>query len=180
MSTGDKRPLAKAREDARAFAALFKDQPHHRWEVAGSVRRGKAEVGDIEHVVWPVDPVAFRAAMDDMLGNPMFGTPAIIEKAVYPNGTNRWGDKYRGVMFRGFRHEVFLADRQNWGAILTIRTGPAEFSERLVTQLKASGRLRQQDGYVKYTATGDVYATPTEEAFFAACGEPWTEPGDRQ
>ena len=178
MSAGPKRKLAQAREDAEAFRELFSGR-YERWEIAGSVRRGKPEVGDIEHVVMPGDYPAFLAYMDELLGNPMFGTPAIIGKAVYSDGSHRWGKKYRGCMFREFRHEVFLADARNFGAILTIRTGPEEFSERMVTRLKSGGRIRQIEGYVRYVADGSVIAVPTERAYFDLCGEPWTEPGAR-
>lgn len=178
MSTGLKRSLAEAKRDAIDFRDMFTGR-YDQWEIAGSVRRGKPEVGDIEHVVIPIGGLVF-ARMDELLpkdDGALFGGSSTIEKAVYPDGRHRWGPKYRGVMFRGFRHEVFLCSRHNWGSIFAIRTGPAEFSQRCVTELHKYG-LRQHKGRI-INATNDIFETPTEERFFELCGMPWIEPKER-
>lgn len=188
MSTGTaKRSLAQAHADAEALQALFPDSMYVEWAIAGSVRRRKPEVGDVEHVVMPVNIDRFWARVDSLLidEGSMFQNPsAVFTKALYPSkhveqGSTRWGEKYRGVMFRGFRHEIFLADSDNWAAILTIRTGPAEFSRRMVTQLQGHG-YRQQDGYVIDAHSGQRVTCRTEEHFFAMCGESWTQPEVRR
>lgn len=121
MSTGRKQSLGYAQRDAALFRDLFTLKGYQyweRWEIAGSVRRGKPEVGDIEHVVMPKfgkQGNELWMLLDSMLPDDGIEAAGIVEKAVYPNGTNRWGEKYRGVMFRGFRHEVFIADAMNWG-----------------------------------------------------------------
>src|SRR5689334_8378943 len=54
MSTATvKRSFAEALVDAEAFRDLF-EGCYERWEIAGSLRRMKAEVGDVEHVVIPI------------------------------------------------------------------------------------------------------------------------------
>lgn len=176
-TTATKRPLAKAIAEAEAFRDLCAGA-YHRWEIAGSVRRHKPEVGDIEHVVIP-DGNALWARLESLLpGDGLWGEAVgTIEKAGYPDGSHRWGEKYRGVMFRGFRHEIFAADALNWGAILAIRTGPAEFSQRLVTDIKRGG-LRQDGGYVK-DAHGNIVSVPDEATFLRLCGSAWIEPCDR-
>lgn len=178
MSTGDKRPPAQAREDAEAFRAMF-DGCYEQWTVAGSVRRGKPEVGDIEHVVIPrIGELTTSTGLYRENGNLLIERANVlvrggkIQKALY-NGSTRWGDLYRGCVFRDFKHEIFSADALNFGPILAIRTGPAEFSERLVTRLKARGEYRQHNGYV-------VKVLPEERTFLELCGEPWTEPGERR
>ncbi len=181
MSTSIKRPHAEALRDAEDFRALFAGL-YARWEIAGSVRRGKVEVGDVEHVVMPQDVDAFWRRVDELTCNPgdMFApTDAPLRRHVYPNGTNRWGEKYRGVDFRGFAHEIFLADALNFGSVLAIRTGPAEFSEMLVTRMNIRGRFRQQGGYVRYQASGAVFGVGTEQGFFEACGVEYTAPAER-
>ena len=52
-TTLSRRPLRKATEDAEAFRALFPASTYERWEIAGSIRRGRPEVGDVEHVIVP-------------------------------------------------------------------------------------------------------------------------------
>lgn len=180
MSKGAKRNLDAAIAEALAFQSQF-NRCFTRWEVAGSVRRGKAEVGDIEHVIIPAmkgDVNLLWSRLEAMLPvEGLFPKPGIVTKAVYSNGTNRWGPKYRGVMFNGFRHEIFLADDRNWGAILTIRTGPASFSEMMVTDLRKRG-MRQEGGYVM--EGNDIVNCPDERMFFQLCGVPYCEPRQRE
>jgi DNA polymerase/3'-5' exonuclease PolX len=180
MSTSIKRPLKDAQQDANDFRGLFPGC-YERWEIAGSVRRLKADVGDVEHVVIPKGDKLWRR-IEELTrdADNMFADPnAPFVKHVYPNGTHRWGERYRGVDFRSFAHEIFVADVENWGAILAIRTGPAEFSEMLVTRLKVGGRLRQQDGFVRYP-DNSIYAVKTETQFFNACGVEYCEPSQRK
>ena len=104
----------------------------------------------------------------------------VITKQVKSDGRTRWGDRYRALVFEGRVHEVFLATAFNWGAILAIRTGPAEFSEALVTQINARGVLRMKDGYLRYQKDGSVYPCRDEETMFHAAGLEFIEPQDRR
>ncbi len=182
MSTSIRRPLAEALKDAQEFRALFPAVYYERWEIAGSVRRGKADIGDIEHVVVPVNVAAFWSHVDaltyvpgDMLSEP----DAPFRRHVYPNDGERWGDKVRGVSFRDFAHEIFLADKLNFGSVLALKTGPADYSKMLVTEMLARGRFRQQGGYVRYTNGKGIRGMPTEEEFFAACGVAFVPAAER-
>jgi DNA polymerase/3'-5' exonuclease PolX len=177
MSTTDtKRPLAKALADAEAFRDLFSG--YRRWEIAGSVRRGKAEVSDVEHVLIDSDLHHVWDQLDAMVGSDLFPGNGAVTKAVYPNGTHRWGPRYRGVMFRGFRHELFLADPDSWGPILAIRTGPASFSEKMVTALHRTP-FRQANGYLTEASTSAIVPCRTEREFLQHCGMRWMEPKER-
>lgn len=191
MSNTPKVPLRLAIENAEAFQALFLGTAVQ-WEVAGSIRRERREVGDVEHVVIskmldaqpddalfgdalpPVDRInAVWARMDLLIEQ---GT---LERAIYSDGKTRYGPKYRGVVFKGIRHEIFSANDSNFGAILAIRTGPAEFSQQLVTRLRDAGRYRMNEGQVQYAGgKNDGVARPVagERDFFALCGVPWIEP----
>lgn len=211
-TTMSKRQLHEALADAMAFRDLFPREAYERWEFAGSIRRKKQHVADVEHVIIP--------AFGDVPGKDLFATPtrtnllltcldglvetSVASKHVYggANGaTWRWGEKYRGVDFRGFNHELFCADADNWGATLAIRTGPAEFSQRLVTGLLRQGR-RNKDGKVwrcepcewcvvpavgadpdkcgKCDSTKllpvEPIPVPDERAYFELCGMKYAEP----
>jgi len=181
-ATLETRSLAAARADAEALRArcgMFAE----RWEIAGSVRRGKREVGDVEHVVIPqmvrapkpgslfgeqVELNCLNDAVDTLLA---LGE---IERAIYPDGKPRWGPKMRGLIWRGFRHEIFQADADNWGNQLAIRTGPADFSRYLVTNLRRQG-LRHDGGYV-VDSNGRRFSCADEVRFFQLCGAAWLEP----
>lgn len=124
-----------------------------RIQVAGSVRRGKAKVGDIEIVAQP-----------RMSKSGLFGTERqsdldpLLEQLVQAGKLARTKD---GPRFKQFRIlttrrrimlDLFLADADNWGLILAIRTGPSDYSRLIVTQRCRQGYLddmhRVDKGYV--------------------------------
>jgi hypothetical protein len=214
MSATDTRlSLAEATFAARKFRDLFPPETYERWEFAGSLRRGCRDVGDIEHVVVP--------RFVDLPGADLFATPAptnllmrlldelVRQGAVSPHdygGRQRWGPLYRGVDFLVLAtslHEVFCADADNWGPILAIRTGPPDFSRRLVTSLRKSG-YRNKGGYVwrcrrcpdaikaehpgercpkcqgTYLEPVEKVGVPDEQTYFRLCGVPFTKPEERR
>jgi len=157
-----RRAWQAAMADGEAFRGKFPASCYARWEIAGSVRRQSAGgVKDVEHVIIP----AFGDVPD---GDSLFAATVRVNllwhhldamlkagqvaKHVYGHADtgapkHRWGEKYRGVDFRGFNHEIFSADLDNWGSVLAIRTGPAEFSHRLVIDLQKNGYVND-GGYV--------------------------------
>ena len=193
MSTGDRIPLAEAARDADAFRALFAGA-YERWVVAGSVRRRAPDVGDIEHVVqtqrgevrtagemFPREAPLVHHQLDAMLAA---GT---IAKALYgATQATRWGDRLRGVVWRGRRHEIFFGDDRNFYAQLVIRTGPAGFSEALVTRMRAIGLYSQGGdteatrGYVASQRDGSIRTVTSEEDYFGLCGTPYIPPEGRR
>jgi hypothetical protein len=152
--------------------------------VAGSVRRQAATVGDIEIVARPaaakIVPVFGRP-----LRSPLEERLAGLQEAgmLSPDGKN--GSKYKRfrVPKYGVAVDLFLADAENWGNILAIRTGSAEFSHYLVTARWRGGLMPdgvvQKGGYLwriedmhggEETSSLEKIACPTEAAFFAALG----------
>lgn len=192
-----KRPYMQAMEDALAFRAMFRPACYERWEFAGSIRRGKPEVGDIEHVIIPrwedrPDPLSMfgltvptnllwlrleELVSAGTLARHQYETHLADGSVV---GRERWGNSYRGVDFRDFNHELFTATADNWGAILLIRTGPAEFSERVVTRIKQGGMYRQQNGNLIHVRSGDVVPVRDELAFLRFASMDWCEPKERK
>lgn len=153
-TTAIKRTWREAMADAIAFRDLFPSTCYERWEVAGSLRRRVAEVGDVEHVVIP----RVGQQRDGLFGEPkpvnllwhhldamLHG--GAVSKHLYGTAGTRWGPKYRGSEYRGRCHEIWTADADNFGAQLAIRTGPGDFSRRLVTSLQGHGYVND-GGYV--------------------------------
>lgn len=91
-----------------------------------------------------------------------------------------WGEKQRAVWFRGMTHEIYLADADNFGSQMVIRTGPAAFSRHVVTELRRCG-LKHEGGRVIdcSKAINPVIPTPTEQALFDLIGLKYREPKDR-
>jgi DNA polymerase/3'-5' exonuclease PolX len=184
-TTLTKRPWAVAMIDADDFRGLFPKSSYERWEIAGSVRRQRPLVGDVEHVVIPVYGEVERGdglfAVKERVNLLWHRLDALaregqVSKHVYGWSGYRWGEIYRGCDFRGFNHEFFLADPDNFGGTLLIRTGPAEFSERVVTRMKDGGMYRQRDGYVWRVGTGERVPVADEAAYFRLAGMPYVEP----
>jgi hypothetical protein len=160
--TDGRRAWEKGLVDAEAFRDLFPPACYERWEIGGSVRRKSTSgVKDVDHIVIPrigeMDVGSSLFAMPERVNLLWFHLDALVKgnhvtKHAY--GTNeagapkhRWGDKHRGVDFRGFNHEVRVADQHNWGSALAIWTGPGEFSRALVTGLQRNGYCNHK-GYV--------------------------------
>lgn len=193
MSDAPKRPLAEAEEIAEWFRQLFSGT-YTRWDIAGSIRRQRPEVGDVEHVVIPnylpnhvanaaSNLVWLRAEELSKNTDTLFPKPdAPLDWHTYSDGHNRKGRVYRGYDFDGMLNEIFCCTLGNWGPTLAIRTGPAEFSEMLVTKMKAGKRFCQSDGYVTY-ASGENKGTKiecySEEVYFNYCNVDYLPPEKR-
>ncbi len=207
MSTGKPISWSTANDNATAFLRLFEGCFLH-WYFGGSLRRRRGTVTDVEHIIMPKfvpriaddlygTPCGSCNAVWER--SEALLRDKTITKAVYGEGrktslsaggeagaheapkapTHRWGEKYRGMMFGGVKHELFMADANNLGYILTIRTGPAAFSERTVSLLKQGGRYRAEGGYVRRVIAGDVslltehiVPCPTETEYLRLCGLP--------
>jgi len=96
-----------------------------------------------------------------------------IAKAFKTDGRPRWGEKYRAFTLPehpDVHVELFLANARNWGVILAIRTGSADFSQELVTRIKQRGEYRVQKGHLTRVADGEIVDCPDEETMFKAAG----------
>lgn len=182
--------LAEARDLAEDLAREM--TPYcHTVTVAGSIRRGRPEVKDLEIVAvprWAEVPDRY-----DLLGettvrrNELFRWAAGSAVWWVKTGTRErkpWAIKEDGKYWRGlvgpFEDDVvldlFLAAPENAGIITVIRTGCAEFSQALVTHAKRIG-MPCAGGYL--TSRGKPVPTPTEEDVFRMLGLAWVEPEAR-
>jgi DNA polymerase/3'-5' exonuclease PolX len=174
MSTGQKLPYTKALKLAQAFIRDIRDKCE-RIEIAGSLRRHKPEVGDIEIVCIP-KIVQGR----DLFGGP--GAPQnLLEEYIGTYHLLKNGPKFKQIALASINIDLFITTPAQWGVIYTIRTGCAEFSHWLVTQRRNGGALpsnmRVNDGRIWI---GDLLLeTPAERDVFDAVGLHWIEPEDR-
>jgi DNA polymerase/3'-5' exonuclease PolX len=192
VSRNPPRPLA----DAEAIAAERREllaPGCERIEVAGSIRRRKPEVRDIELVAIP--------AMGEQDAGDLWGTRIpvdLLEERVTElrelhqvelrdveshrvDGSvvhgHRNGPAYKALEYRGMPVDLFVVrPPAQWGVIFTIRTGPADWGQRIVT-LCQRYLWRVQDG-VLYQRGAPV-ACPEEADFLRAIGQPWVEPAER-
>lgn len=109
--------------------------------------------------------------------------PGTSERIVDPNWTRKKVASTRYVKLHLQRSDVvvdlFLTTPEAWGAILAIRTGPADFSAAMVRRwTKLSGGGHFTDGRV-VDAKGMALETPEERDVFAVCRMHWLEPFER-
>lgn len=152
-----------------------------RIEVAGSVRRRKADVHDVELVIIPkVIESRARGALFSGPNEPIF--EALDALCANPRSRfhrgDRWGSKYRKLIYRhegrGFPVDLFFVRRETFGPQLAIRTGPAEFSRLLVTHCSKGGVMPDDshlDGGQVIGPDGPI-SLDSEEAFFQYLGLP--------
>jgi len=169
-----------------------------RIEIAGSVRRGKPEVKDIEIVAIPdlspppppklefgkPPPVVYRTLLDMMVVQ----MASIGDIHIMKNG-----DRYKQIYLKyaGICLDLFLVlPPAQWGVQMVIRTGPADFSHWLVTRKSKGGglpddaivedgvvgnRIRNEKGFAR---EGEIPMSE-EIDFLKFCGLGWIEPKDR-
>ena len=158
--------LSQAREIAERVKLQL--APHcQRVEIAGSVRRNKADVCEIE-----IDAI-----------------PKPYEVGLFSSGiapvVNAW-PKVRGelpceytqrMLPQGIALDLFFATPRNWGLIFAIRTGSAGFSHRVLACGWVRHGYKSQDGML--WRDGMEVVVPEERDLFRFAGVQWVEPENR-
>jgi DNA polymerase (family 10) len=186
-TTATRLPLAEARHHANAIWGQL--DPHcERLTIAGSIRRGTTDVGDIELVAIP----RFREEPSSLWGDTsrvsMLSAVLAREEAAGELERLSGGDRY--VKLRhvrsGMQVDLFITTPESWGLILLIRTGPADYSQWLVTEARRRGlhvvgsHLHNGLGIPgRSDCACKTIPTPTEESVYEALGLPWVEPAGR-
>lgn len=145
-------------------------------EIAGSLRRGKPYVGDVEIVALPKRASELLARLDTWVAT------GKAWKAIYSNGTTRWGEKYRGLRLARseFTVELFLADADNWGYVYWLRTGPGDANAYVMQQCIARhSPYRAVEGYWREVESGRRLRVAEEAELFRLLGMAYVYPKDR-
>lgn len=209
MSTDAKRPYAEAYRAAQRFEEMLfgnsRDKlaelaTHWRW--AGSLRRQRELVGDLELVAVPAGPALWQR-LDELLAQ------GRIAQAVKSDGHPRWGECYRALAFTpqggaAWTVELFLTTPESWGLQFLIRTGSADFSRMVVTRILTRGEYRAGGGSLRpaFHKKGEPYRNgipakhcdltdsqvaklpvvpcPTERAVFEFAGLAVVPPAERE
>ena len=171
MSDGLKVPAGEARPLAEMLVDLLGDICL-KIEIAGSLRRGKASVGDIEIVALPRYRAELLARLDMLVHR---GEAA---QAIYSDGKKRWGERYRGLNWRGMKAEIFIAEANNWGYLLWLRTGPGDANHYVMRQIaRHNAPFRFASGFA--IADGGRIALEDEASLFRLLGMPFFHPSER-
>jgi DNA polymerase/3'-5' exonuclease PolX len=171
-----------------------------RIEIAGSIRREKPQVHDIEIVVMP--RIVERSS-GDIWGTETYQVDETEEaiSALLTAGTIaarpvenhradgsidvqfKLGRAFKALIVEGIPLDLFIArEPATWGVIFGLRTGPGDWNTRLVMDCKAIGRRVEGGQVVAWTAATNSWEpvpTPEEDDFFRAIGQSWIEPWER-
>lgn len=157
-------------QQAFEIATKLKEQlaPHcHRIEIAGSIRRKKPEVKDIELVAIP-KPYQTGLFED--------GIAAIVNQWQKVKGELEYGKtKYtQRILLEGIKLDLFFAEPGNWGLIYAMRTGSADYSHKVLGRAWVSRGYHSHEGYLHIGHKR--YETPEEADLLTRIGVAWCEP----
>jgi DNA polymerase/3'-5' exonuclease PolX len=178
MSTGAKIPYATALASAETLLAAL--EPYcTRLLIAGSLRRQRPEVGDLELVVSRrVEPEI------DMFGEPTGRLIDLLAEGLRALGITEFrksGERFKQFSWSEMPVDLFIATPATWGCVSTIRTGSSDFSKWLVTDKRHGGACpamyKFSDGRIWQGTT--AMETAEERQVFELLELDWVEPVDR-
>lgn len=155
---------------------------------AGSLRRGKAEVGDVE--ICYVSKLGRLHKPGDLFDSPCLLAEEFIQHlmagklAQRPNETGHftWGtwNKLAIHQATGIPVDLFRDTKENWWRTLVIRTGPKELNIRLIQSAKERGlNVHAYGQAITRIGTGEAVPCGSEREFFELCGVEYLEPEER-
>jgi len=152
--------LEKAQKIAEGIVARL--EPYcQRIEVAGSIRRQKDWVNDIDLVLIPSDPWKLR---QEILGL---------------GASKMTGSKIMRVMVGRIQVDIYIASEETWATLLLIRTGSKENNVRLAILAKKRGWHLAAAGDGLFDENGERIAGDSEESIYQALDLPYQEPWQR-
>jgi len=144
-----------------------------RIEIAGSIRRGKPEIGDIEIVAQP-------QFVRDMFGNPSDDHELNFSDWSEFGYIVKNGPKYKQIVLNeGINLDLFIVTPPaQWGVMFLIRTGPAEYSHKFVSSKLIGGMLpsymKVKDGAI--WSHDRIIETPEEIDVYNLIGKKYVTP----
>lgn len=136
-------------------------------EIAGSVRRRKPTVNDIDIVL--IEKLSAWLILSSLIA-----TIGRIELNGDKIKRLWYGDKQSGIAI-----DIYIATPATWATLLLIRTGSKESNIRLATIAKRQGWHLKASGDGLFNEKGERIAGDTEESIYQALGIPYQEPPDR-
>ena len=181
MSGGLQRPYTQVKRIADMLLERLAPACH-RIEIAGSLRRKRPFVGDIEFVAVPILGL-------DLFKQPTGDSAVDALLAMWPIELKLNGNKQKQFVVtttagERFAVDLFLQpDPVTWGINMMIRTGSAEFSKRMVTP-QYNGGYMPSDLFVRHARAwrrgeAEPLATPEETDVFELWGMEFVPPEGR-
>lgn len=161
METKQKKSVALSLATFKANALLGLLSPFcQKIEIAGSIRRKRNLVGDIEILAVPV----YSNFNFGLFSNPS----QLNELKKYVTRAfecEKSGEKYIRFEYKGIPVDLFMTSLQDWGRMMAIRTGPESHSKAIAKQWVRLG-YHGIDGRLVHDRTGEIPEFLTEKAFY--------------
>jgi DNA polymerase/3'-5' exonuclease PolX len=189
MSAKVKYPRADALKVARQMCVSLADVTE-RLIVAGSLRRRKLAVGDVEVLFIPklvTQTVDFFTSTSvsaaDLMLNDLVAK-GILAKRKNVNGSEMWGPKNKLAVHvaSGIPVDLFAATAENWFNYLVCRTGSAENNLAIASAAQAKGWKWNPygSGFSRMSGLGsESHVVSSERDVFDFVGLPYKEPWER-
>ena len=159
-------------EAEKLMSEVIKEmEPHsERISPAGSVLRKKATIGDLEVVV---------IAKPYSVGIFENGLAKVVNQWVKIKGEMVYGlCKYtQRKLPCGMKLDIFFATAENWGSILAIRTGSADYSHKVLAHGWSANGYKSEGGIL--VREGERFNVPEEKDLFRMSGVKWVPPTER-
>ena len=130
-------------------------------EIAGSIRRKKPTVNDIDLVLIPSD---------------LWNLNAEVKKL---GQVKMSGQKIMRIMMGNTQLDIYVAREDTWATLLLIRTGSEENNIRLASKAKKQGWHLAASGEGLFNEAGERIAGDTEYSIYKALGLRWQLPEER-
>ena len=177
MKTATRIPYADAIAVANELSARLEGAAES-IAIAGSLRRQRPTVGDIEILAIP----RFEAGIVDLLD---LTIKQLMAERVLDYRPNALGHAIYGPLNKlllhvpsGFPVDIFSTDRAGWPVALVVRTGPAELNRRIAGRAIEKGWRFLPYG-PGFQAPDGIVHCHTEQEVFEAVGLPYREPWER-
>ncbi|QQS35753.1 MAG: hypothetical protein IPM56_16150 [Ignavibacteriales bacterium] len=167
--------LSKAEQIAIKYWKLFKPLcVDGKIKVAGSIRRRKPFVKDMEIVCVPLKTLQSKDLFEaELARKPEFVSLVNSFERVKGNGNGKYAQL---VLPEGIKLDLFMADENNYGLILLLRTGPGEYNIKIVEAIKPEHYV--QGGYL-HSASGRIIPCMNEVDFYTITKQKYLEPERR-
>jgi DNA polymerase/3'-5' exonuclease PolX len=187
MSDKQRWPAAIARNVADQLVAELAPRCE-RIGIAGLLRRGKADLGDIEilfaprigQVRVPRELFSLRGSLADELLEQWLAR-GVITKRFNINGSAAWGtlNKLAVHVGSGIHLDLFATTAERWFVSLVVRTGSKEMNTTLASSALWRGMQLHVCGVLENTKNGEQIIPQSEREVFEQFGVPYREPAER-
>lgn len=155
-------------------------KPHcDRIEIAGSIRRKKPEVKDIEIVCIPKQVQQTNIFQEVIGSTPSPGFIELVSSWEKVKGDPK-GKYTQRILPDGIKLDLFMVNTDNWGLQLAIRTGSAEYSHKVLASTWVKRGYKAEEGILyKKSKPGIPVPVREERDLFLLLNLTYKEPEQR-